>query len=408
MTQDSRGGKRNGAGRKPTGRSERKTFFLSPECVSFLDNFKNESEIVEHAIRTCLVKTSKYNHDPINGLSLGQVHIRNIVYAKLPKYEEILKKRDFQGQEDGRKELNEFWDSVREELFANYFVHTDPITAQPLDESLISRHYLKWLDEVGEKKVMDSKSLKIRLDRHFYEDESDWPGMDMSICDLAFQGGHNYDLVYFYLFALAKDGYLGYNGRGWEVDYYKQDGIIRGYGYGSSQLLAHILWGEPEIKPNRINIIDRKPDSELNSAFIYWEYFFRECQKIVIEKHKKGQTHRFFRFHLDNKNSFEEQGELAKEVRNYLEREEEKDLKFILKQAFTQDRLWWSKGRTTGQEWFSIYDVLGLIRELQALMKRPHWHIRNPIILSIVNAWNYPQRISTSLEDWYYNLAKIY
>jgi hypothetical protein len=204
---------------------------------------------------------------------------------------------------------------------------------------------------------------------------------------------------------LAKNGCLGYNARGWEIYYYKQDGIVRGHGYGSSQLLAHILWGEPEIKPNKIYVIDIEPDPKLNSAFIYWEYFFKECEKSATQKCKENQVYFSRRFHIDDKKSYKEQGELVKEVWSYLEREEEEELKKYLKQALIQNYLSWSKGHT-GQEWFSIYDVLSLIMEIQLLMNRPYWHMRNPIILNFGNALNHPTRVSTSLEDWYYNLSK--
>ena len=406
MTVSTRGGKREGSGRKPTGRTERKTFFLSPDCVDFLSKFKNESEVVEHAVRTCLAKQTKHHLKTPSGLSLGQIHVRNIINEMIPKYDELIERRDSEDLDEWRGEHHNFLTSIQEELFKNYFVHTDPITAQPLDESLISHHYLKYLYETGKKETLEDKGLKVRLDRHFYQDESDWPGREMSIYDLAFQGGHHYDTVYYHLFELAKKGFLKKTWHTWEVVYYKQDGIIEGHGHGSSQLLAHVLWGEPEISPSRIYIIDREPDPELNNALIYWDYFFRYCNKIAHkESNKGGRLYRDRRFHFERNKSYEEQGELIKEVKSYLEKENEKELKFTLQQALMKDSLHWTNGYSN-QEWFSIYDILGLIREVQTLMERPYWHTRNPLILNIVNTWNHPERISTSLEDWYYDLSK--
>ena len=51
MKNNKHGGKRPGAGRKSTGRSERKTLFLSPTCVNYINQFDNPSEFVEQVLR---------------------------------------------------------------------------------------------------------------------------------------------------------------------------------------------------------------------------------------------------------------------------------------------------------------------------------------------------------------------
>jgi hypothetical protein len=397
------GGRRDGAGRKSTGRTERKTYFLSPEIVKILSKFSNPSIMLEHAVRTCLTNAHKFYGESVDGLSLGQIHVQKIVSTRMPEYEKISSKLESEGWDSVREDFRAFWESFQSDLFANYFVHTDFITAQPLDESKISHHYLDWLyqtaKQTGKLKELKSQSLTVRLDRYFHEDESDWPS-EISPYDLAFLGGLQYTEVYHHLFSLAKKGNVARSSRGWEVYYYKQDGIIQASGYGSSQLLAHILLGNPTINPNSIILVDREPDPELNKALIGWDCFFEECSSLTRAEHKINR-----KFHLDYQKPYEEQGELAKTIWDYLERKEEKELKENLKQALMQPFLYWETG-STNQELFSIYDLSSLIKELQKLMNRPFLDIRNPIVLEIKNAWGFSEKTSTPLEDWFYNLPR--
>jgi hypothetical protein len=395
------GGKRRGAGRKSTGRGNRKTLFLSDASMKALERYENASEFADKAIllafggRDKLIPVEK-------GLTLtpGQRHFKLLAQQYVKKYMEAREKRDNsltlpEEFKAANKDINKIVGRLREDCFQNYYVHLDPITGASLNNKSIASGYLRWLNKVGKITKLENEEIELPLDRYYHEDESD---MFSSIKDedLAFEGGHQYDQTFFWVFDLLAQRNTFSDQ--FDVYYYRQAGVIRATP-GSPRLLAHVLLGEKNVKAWNLYIIDAEPDESLNQTLLEISAFLKSCShKLTFDGPLSSAHERQYR---DESHSIEEYVEFTKNFWEQLKAPDKEQLRHCICKALQEKNLYWENGNSnkTAQ---NVYQICGLAIEIDDLMTRSPINMRSKFFLEIRERFSY-HPITTSMEKWFFN-----
>lgn len=345
-------------------------------------------------------------------LTKGQLHLREIIESYIPEYEEIRLRREdsrngTQEYDETRRQIYEICNKIRESLFANYYVHTDSITAARLDNPEISSDYISWLEYKGNSETFDNCEIEVPLNRHFFDDDSECSFHSVSASDLAFLGGPQYDRTIFWLVSIASGRELS-NFR-FQVDYYPQDEIIRAE-EGSSRLLAHYLLGEKTIRPRIICKYDCPPDPELNETLLELNSFFDVCALHRIEKYNKHG----YKLHFSKplKRSYysdynypeltdEEYITCIKDFWSTLCSPSYKKLKHCFQEALKADYIPWPNGYSDDGS-RTIFEFIDLARELNNLLNRDSLDPRSEFFLNLREMFQ--GDISTDLEKWFFKI----
>lgn len=392
------GGQREGAGRKPTGRSNRKTLFLSDTTINILQRSKNPSELVDQAIVLAYGGTDKLTK--VEGeITSGQLHFRLLAQPYVEKYmaaHAIKVKSRFPSQEheNAENEINQIVKKLQEECFANFYTHLDPITGASLNNKTISDSYLAYLNYIGKTKEENGLDVELPLERFYYDDESD--GFSC-VYDhhLAFQGGLNYDRTFYWVFHLLSEKEA--SSRNFEIYYYPKDGIIRAQ-QGSSRLLAHVLLGEKTVKPEKLFIVDAEPDSSFNQILLEVEAFLQKSKHELdfMQPLSKYDEHHYL---LKADPLFmEEYVNFIKNFWSAFQSSENEELKHCVNLALSEERLSWNGGYAR-ERYQTIYEIAALATEINKLLNPS---LINPeLILNLKSAWaGHP--VATSLERWFF------
>lgn len=191
-------------------------------------------------------------------LSQGQIQVRKIVFEFLPQYQEF-KSRQERQVEIHWEEWHKLYEEVIKQFSCDPLITTDPITAHPLGNSSFSRYYIDWLWKNGTSKTLYDNYPEVQLDKYVHQ--------NFGVVMLAFQGGAKSNSTISCLFGLAENKPL--HNHNFFVEYYIKSGILKNGNGGYHRLLAHVLWGEPRIQPERMCIIEESTcDPALNKALL--------------------------------------------------------------------------------------------------------------------------------------------
>lgn len=159
-------------------------------------------------------------------------------------------------------------EEIIKEFSNNLNIEKDPVTGRyegyGVDLSQEYVHYLYAKRE--EEKILTDSFPPLKLDAYIYPPTYSSP---LSSRKPLYKCGDKYNTTLRALFTLANDQEVPM----WDVDvsYFAKTGIIVSMA-GTHRILAHVLWGEPNIKPNRMTIITESIiDPKFNEALLRLE-----------------------------------------------------------------------------------------------------------------------------------------
>lgn len=200
-----------------------------------------------------------------NILTPGQKRIREIIYKYLPEYRRL----------DKLNKVNySFYINIQNEFSNDPVITSDTCVTQSLFNVRISKNYLKWLEKTGVEERIHFGKYSVELDKFFYD-----PSSNRKM--LAYKGGDKFTSTYWSLFQLAEGIELPRHT--WSSTFHVNEGILKVASGGSHRLLAHVLWGEPMIKPDEIILYKESlTDPKLHSNLLEIEEFLGGCKLYFI------------------------------------------------------------------------------------------------------------------------------
>jgi hypothetical protein len=332
-------------------------------------------------------------------LSLGQQHFKDLAQRYVEEYMEVRERREnsrtlSEEFKAANKDINKIVSRLRKDCSENNYVHSDLITGASLNNKSIASGYLRWLSKVGETTILENEEIELPLNRYYHEDESD---MFSSIedKDLAFEGGHQYDRTFFWVFDLLAQRNT-FSDR-FDVYYYRQAGIIRATP-GSPQLLAHVLLGEKNVKARNLYIIDAEPYESLNQTLLDLSAFLKSCSHQLIFDGPLSSAYE--RRYGDESHSIEEYVEFTLDFWEQLKASNKKQLKHCIGEALKEKNLYWKNGNSNQTDQ-NVYSLYGLAIEIEKIMERSPIDTRSQLFLEIREIFsNSP--VATSMEKWFF------
>jgi hypothetical protein len=195
----------------------------------------------------------------------GQARVQQIIHSQLVKYE------DYYPFEDGivvKKIWGDIWPETLERLGRHPDIITDRITSTDLNRSSVSEHYVRWLEQISRCETVGALSA-VKIDMFIY---------DPPFFGKGYTGGSKPDTVIKALFSLAAKErglteFLPIPMEDMEVKYFSGPGILTNGSGGRHRLLAHVLWGDPNINAEVLYVYhdDSLHDPELNKSLLLLE-----------------------------------------------------------------------------------------------------------------------------------------
>jgi hypothetical protein len=202
-----------------------------------------------------------------SNLTEGNKRIREIIYEHLEYYQ------DLASQPNNQEKYGEIYLRVRNQISSDPVIRLDARTSQSLHHHEISDNYLNWLYFNNPRQVLYGGTHQVKLDRFVYRPTFAFDpksGEDM----FAYQGGHKANSTVSCLFGLANDEKL--TKWGWTFTYFTKEEILR-CNEGHHRLLANVLWGNQDISPEQITVVDELViDWQLHETLLKIEGFLRE------------------------------------------------------------------------------------------------------------------------------------
>jgi hypothetical protein len=200
-------------------------------------------------------------------LTPGQRQIRALTLATLPRYQSCQSEEDY----------DDVYARLLDAFAADQAIITDPVTAQPLGYTVIAQSYLDWLREHSARTELLQDYPAVQLDQFVYQRPDLRKGMLLP----RYTGGIKWESTMSCLFGLAEQRIL------WpwdcEARYFVRSGILTIAGGGNHRLLAHVLWGEPRIQPDSLELCEEHvdPGPSLNQALLLIESLIRTAWSSI-------------------------------------------------------------------------------------------------------------------------------
>jgi hypothetical protein len=219
--------------------------------------------------------------NPAGTLTLGQERVRAIVANLVPAFQHTTTDE----QADG------LYDHLAHTLATDALLQQDDITGQRLGYHKFARSYLTWLSKSINSQYYDLKTNfpPVRLDNFVYSYSADEEAEEEL---LACSGGNakkRRHTMYF-LFCLATQ--KPFSSYQMEAAYWERSGILSYISGGNHRLLAHVLWGQPLLRPQFMRIFqenERACDDELNPALIVVDRIYLPSGGFTFENYSSAE-----------------------------------------------------------------------------------------------------------------------
>jgi hypothetical protein len=202
-----------------------------------------------------------------DNLTEGNKRIREIIYEYLEYY------RELNSRSTDTLKYFDLYSQVINRFSSDPIITSDIRVSQSLYHHEISDNYLDWLYFNSSYQKIDGGKHRVKLDRFVYETTFPFDptsGEDM----FAYQGGDRSHSTISCLFGLADDNEL--DKLGWHSTYFKKEEILQCI-YGHHRLLANVLWGNENIRPGSITLVDESIiDRQLHDALLKIEDYLRK------------------------------------------------------------------------------------------------------------------------------------
>jgi hypothetical protein len=194
-----------------------------------------------------------------DNLTEGNKRIREIIYEYLEYY------RELNSRPTDTIKYFDLYSQVINQFSSDPIITSDTRVSQSLYHHEISDNYLDWLYFNSPCQKIDGGEHRVKIDRFVYDTTFLFnPTSEKDM--FAYQGGDRANSTISCLFRLADGNEL--TRCGWTSIYFEKEEILK-CGLGHHRLLANVLWGNENIRPGELTLVEESIiDRQLHTALL--------------------------------------------------------------------------------------------------------------------------------------------